>query len=370
MQRKQTLIDLNQQQFTTVYQLAKDRNLNVLKTMAKDGQNLDVSLEKFTVTAQLAYEGDHEAVKFMLTNFPLDRNYIAWAYSEAGYYDYLSALGPINPTKVAQAAAHRGDETWVAKMAKHNIEFSQVIMGYATGRQSDKIKDLIRFQAINVFIPDVGFLIEAAKFDFRPYILTSAYGYAFAGHDDLLADLLREATELDQIDPIFNFKRYNECLHRAGMGYAQVSRRDKAEAMIQQGASLDDVACGAAQNGDTEYVEELIHRGANIDSAIRGYYTRWSFFNAESTIQLLAFTVSDKTRAAIAAAAPTHNHQLNSAALLAKANKIRGLMLDHNLTYNSAKTFLSEQQRLGLFAQKNPVIVTESQETTLRFKAR
>lgn len=372
MQRTQTLVELNQEQFTTVYQFAKERNLKALQDWEADGQNLDVSIGQFTVTGQFAFEGNHEVVNFMLTHFHLDRNYVTWAYARAGHFDYLSTLGPVNPTRVATGAAQRGDSAWVSAMMDYAVDLGQIIQGYAKGGYTVQVEELISIGPVSVpvILNCPGPFIEAAILDLRPHILSAAFGYACEGHDDLLEKLLQKATELDKTDALDGYNRHLGCLSKAGLAYAQIGKRDKAETMIKRGASLSEVATGAAIYGDTEYVEALLARGAKMDAALEGYYTRWSFFNEESALQLLAFTANNKIRADLAEAAHHYNKNINPQNLLTKAHQLHSLMHNQGLTYNNVKRFLAEQKRLGLFSQLKPIVVHANQEETLQLKPR
>lgn len=367
MQRKQTLADLNRQQFTTVYQFAKERNLQGLQDWFNDGQNLDVSIGIRTVTGELAFEGDHEAVTFMLIHFDLSRNYVARAYAQAGYYSYLSSLGPIDPNYVACGAAERGNTEWVLKMSDKGIKLESVIQSYALGRHTKHAEELL-FSEPTILIFNNGAFIETRVYDLRPAIICAANGYALNDHADLLQALLDKAAELDKTQALPGFNRYKNCLSKAGIASAQTNKREKAEAMIARGADLSEVAIGAAIYGDTEFVEALIKRGAQIQSAIFGYATRWSFFNEESTLQLLAFTADEKLRTQFAHGALQFNKELNPQSLIMQATRLHQLMQDHNLTYNNARKFLTEQKRCGLFSQLKPIVVHESQSKTLAFK--
>lgn len=370
---KETLISLTDAIFQQIYDAAKQKNKSALQRLVEAGYCLEITRHSQSPAGLLALEGDHDSVNFLKNEFKVDIDFILKAYALAGDTERSIELmrAGANPSQAGMSFAERNNGDMVAFCELQGAANTYIMMGYAAGQQSATVKRLAQYCGPIISIEDNFPVITVHGWmDYRVAIPSAAYMYAFKGYDALLEDLLIFARHLDEQNGASSSasNRYKGCLENASKGYAQARRLDKAAALVQRGAPLDSLVSGSAVAGDTESTEKYIKAGGSVEAAIYGYYNRYCFATAETTLQLLAFTHDADIRRDIAVKAKASNIMrlsFDPVSLLPDAERLHSLMIIKELDYLQAKHYLAAEKRQGQGFFAN-VHVTAAETVTVK----
>lgn len=232
--------------FHRIYQFAKEFNREALSALIASGQELHVFFDAMTPIMQLAKEGEHEAVDFLLSEFDLSKTQAARGYAIGG-----------NTTKVNQ-------------LLQQGASIHEAVFGYMFG----------------------GHIAEAEKLIDRGASLDRAlHGYSMRGEVEKVADLIAQgAQEHQQYSGYARGGHHTrvsnslslECIPAVIFGYAMRCDTKKVEEWLtklkksgyqryyQQG--LDEAIRAFAVQGITgSLIDDLLSQGASLKNLIYGY---------------------------------------------------------------------------------------------------
>jgi hypothetical protein len=349
--------------FDRMCTLAKEKNQEALIALMSEAQvcvNFQIGIEGqidvFSPTSWLAWQGEHQAVAFLIERFDVSLVDVVLGYALRGDVDKVNEfIAKEKDSKERDFLKARTASNYL--LGGHDKQANEIRCYQYEHIEADKAmyQGLIFGYAYRGDHDKVTVMMEQASYNEGVFDADAVMGYTAGRHFALAKGLIDANNKLIEYALLGNivggdFERANEWIARganknnAVNSYANSNYDEQVAELIEQGASQDLAVLGYAMGGNIAKVNSLVAKGANRQHAFDGYI-KYRDNNTARTYQelfrLVTLTEDHQLRALLAATA-----QEKSTDLLTGANNLRQLMKEEGLSYLTALSIKKHSFRL------------------------